>query len=156
MTKKSSVVKKKTKSETSKKKKPKLTKVNEDEKIVERKKKVSKKVSDYKKGKVKTIEDVLCANAKRFDMRGNEILSNDQMKILLTQIAIGNAEDGLTGLAPTIGERLTAIKQIADMTKNDVDDNAVEEHNQSIREFEIRNGIDAVNNAPSRKIEEFE
>lgn len=157
MTKSSTVEKKKKKSPTSKKKNAtKPLKVNQEKKDKEREKKVHKKVKAYRKGKVKTIEDILCDNAKKFSMKGDEVLSNEQMKILLTQIAIGNAEDGLTGLAPSIGERLTAIKQIADMTKNDVDDNAIEEHNESIREFEIRNGIDAVNNAPNRKIEEFE
>lgn len=123
----------------------------------ERKKKVIKKVRDYKEGKCKTIDDILTQQAEEFGMKGNEILSTDQMKIILTQIAIGNAKDGLTGLAPTTSERMTAVRQLADMTKSDINGDAIEEHNESIKEFELKNGMNDENDVvPNRNLGDFE
>jgi hypothetical protein len=86
-----------------------------------------------------TIDDLLQQQASQFNMVGNEILTTEQCKIVLTQIALGNAKDGLTQLPPSTSERMQAVKQLTDLQKNDVSTNAIDQHNESIRIFEIEN-----------------
>lgn len=135
-----------------KKKRLKISNKNLSEEAKARRKKVTKKANAYNKGKIKTIDDILQEQAEEFGMRGNEILSLEQIEMSLTQIALGNARDGLTGLRPTTSERMVAFKQLCDIKKNKVDEAAIDEHNDSIRELEFRNNYDE---APSRDIKDL-
>ena len=132
--------------------KPKALKKNVSKETKETVKKINAKVRDHKRGKIKTIDEILQEQAKEFGMRGNEILSLEQIEMSLTQIALGNARDGLTGLRPTTSERMVAFKQLCDIKKNKVDEAAIDEHNDSIRELEFRNNYDE---APSRDIKDL-
>lgn len=135
-----------------KKKRLKISNKNLSKEAKARRKKVTKKANAYKKGKIKTIDDILQEQAEEFGMRGNEILSLEQIEMSLTQIALGNARDGLTGLRPTTSERMVAFKQLCDIKKNKVDEAAIDEHNDSIRELEFRNNYEE---APSRDIKDL-
>lgn len=135
-----------------KKKRLKISNKNLSKEAKARRKKVTEKANAYNKGKIKTIDDILQEQAEEFGMRGNEILSLEQIEMSLTQIALGNARDGLTGLRPTTSERMVAFKQLCDIKKNKVDEAAIDEHNDSIRELEFRNNYDE---APNRDIKDL-
>ena len=81
------------------------------------------------------------------------ILDSEQQQIMLTQIALGIAKDGLSGLSASNGEKMKAIELLAKIQANEVGGDVIAEHNESIRQLEIKN---TNSEAPQRKLEDFE
>lgn len=122
-------------------------------------KKLAKEVRGRTRKKYTTIDDILQKSIDTFNQGANTnlelkgfVMNSEQQQQLLTGIALGIVKDGLTLTSATLGEKMKAVEILQKIQQNEVGGKVIEEHNESIKRFELENQTEV----KQRNLEDFE
>lgn len=122
-------------------------------------KELAKEVRKRTRRNPTTIDDILQKSIDTFNQDSNSnlelkgfVMNSEQQQQLLTGIALGIVKDGLTLTPATLGEKMKAVEILQKIQQNEVGGKVIEEHNESIKRFEMANQTEV----KQRNLEDFE